>query len=564
MKNLAKIFLLIFIFSVIFISVYGYHILNPFYTAWYTDFRIYKSDQDMLYAYSQLVAFLNSGSLLYADNVSFPFEINIIFINIIPLFAIPVKFFLLYILNLPQSDFIDIQYFGIWGLLCFILQGIFAFLIIRKFTNYKNAVLCSMFFLFAPTLFYRFPYNQSLAAHWLILAALVPIFYYNNLSKAKFYSIYFILGILCSCIHPYFIPIVSIVVMGSCFYLFLKARNFKCMIPLVAYVFGVFLLLSLLVGTNIFEMDSSVEGYSYFNANLLTFFAPELHVFRSSIFSFLNHEVTVINGQNEGYAYLGGGIIILLILLFILSLIKFKSLKQMLIDYKCEFLSLLFIFLFSYIFAILPVISFSDYVIYSFHFSPKVEEFLNIFRTPGRFIWPSFYVVYIVSFILLLKILADKKKLLTIIISILLCLQVYDLFPIISYLHYHYANKIQHEKMKNEKLWKQILDGKKHVISNVINNGIPYSLMLLCLENGKKTNFVQDNRLPDDFGANLEYDYQNPSDENVYVFVFDDIEKQKQFLKEDTKIKHFYLIDEKTIVGTKNKIKNLDEYELLI
>ena len=565
MKNLAKILWLFFVYIFVFISIYGCHVLNPFYTAWYTELSNLTIDNDMLFAHAQLVAFLNSGTLLYADNVSYPFDINIMFIDIVPLFAIPTKFLLLYILNIPQGEFLNIQYFGIWGLVCFIFQGIFSFLIIRKFTNYGNAVLCSLFFLFAPAFLYRFPYNQSFTGQWLILAAIIPVFYYDNLSKIKICSIYFILGVLCASVNPYFIPIVSIIVIGYCFYVFFKSRNLMCISPFVSYFIGSFLFIALVAGSSISEMHCFAPGYYSFNANVLAFFTPQCGVFKSGIFPFLNHKLMLIDGQHEGYAYLGAGIISLFIFIVIFCLIKFKSMKRIFIVYKYEFLFLLFIFLFSFIFSILPIISLSDKVICTIHLPLAIERFFSIFRTPGRFIWPAFYVVYIVSFLLLLKIFDNKKKLVSIIIFILFVIQILDLLQPLSIFHNNYAHKILHKQIKNENLWNEVLSDKKHVISNVKDSGIPFFLVVPCLEKRIKTNFIQDNRFPNNFGETLDDIYLNPKDEDLYIFVnFNDLNKQKQYLKENTKIKYFYLIDKETIVGSKNKIKKLQKYMLSI
>src|SRR5699024_4406896 len=93
--------------------------------------------------------------------------VSIIFTDSIPLFAIIFKLFRSW---LPET----FQYFGIWGLLCFALQGGLGALLIRHFVKKDGyAIAGSLFFVLAPIEIYRMYMHTALGAQWLLLAGLL-------------------------------------------------------------------------------------------------------------------------------------------------------------------------------------------------------------------------------------------------------------------------------------------------------------------------------------------------------------------------------------------------------
>ena len=63
------------------------------------------------------------------------------------------------------------QYYGFWLASCFVLQGVFSFLLLKEFTEARLAVVGSVFFITSPCMLFR-QMHMSLCAHWLIVAAL--------------------------------------------------------------------------------------------------------------------------------------------------------------------------------------------------------------------------------------------------------------------------------------------------------------------------------------------------------------------------------------------------------
>ena len=119
--------------------------------------------------------------------------VTLAYTDSIPLMAIFFKIFKNFI-------FFDFQYFGIWICLCFLLQGYFSYLILRKFiTNNINIILATTLFLIAPVFLFRFQLGHfALLGQWIILASI--FLYCEKDFSIKKWIISIITSLL---IHPY-------------------------------------------------------------------------------------------------------------------------------------------------------------------------------------------------------------------------------------------------------------------------------------------------------------------------------------------------------------------------
>lgn len=96
------------------------------------------------------------------NNINYPYNASIIFTDSIPLFAIIFKAFSKF---LPDT----FQYFGIYGLITYMLQGIFSYLLVYRFVkNRKYSVITSIFFILSPTIIQREYTHTALASHYII------------------------------------------------------------------------------------------------------------------------------------------------------------------------------------------------------------------------------------------------------------------------------------------------------------------------------------------------------------------------------------------------------------
>ena len=114
----------------IFILIYGVHILNPIYTDWLL------SGGDLSQHYLGWRGYRASAwhfPLGMMDTLTYPEKVSIIFTDSIPLLAV---FFKMLSPILPDH----FQYFGLWGMMCFALQGILAARILKNYTKNRIAL----------------------------------------------------------------------------------------------------------------------------------------------------------------------------------------------------------------------------------------------------------------------------------------------------------------------------------------------------------------------------------------------------------------------------------------
>jgi len=165
-KSQAYLLVPIFLGISAFFAVMGPFALDPNNIAWLA------SSDDIAQHYLGSVFYrYGPWSLPLGLNPNFGLEVSssIVFSDSIPIMA-----FLLKLLNylLPEP----FQYFGIWALMCFILQAVFAWLLIGLFCNDEIAKAFGIvLLLFAPPMINRLGVHTSLASHFLILIALFLI-----------------------------------------------------------------------------------------------------------------------------------------------------------------------------------------------------------------------------------------------------------------------------------------------------------------------------------------------------------------------------------------------------
>ena len=355
----------------------------------------------------------NSSSIIYSDSI--------------PLFAIFFKIFRSFL-------FEDFQYFSFWILICIYLQSLFSFKIIYYFTkNTSYSLISSLFFIFSTILIYRSGIHLSLTAHWLILGYFyVQISTVNNKDLKKHLIIY--LSLL---IHFYF----SLILFGI-FFLekiikFKKLRIKDLTSSLVLIIFS--LTLMYVVGYFTIDIDDGLGfGYGIYNFNLNSFFNPlgENHIggFNWSLFL---PTLNIQNREMEGFSYLGiSGILFLL--LYFKYLVNGKS---KIVFSKGTNILIFFVFL---IIATSNNINFGKQDLITLELNKYLYGIFSSIRASGRFIWPIYYLIFIIGIVTIFQYFFNKKKHL-LIICILAIFQLIDLAPGISnyYFGKQYENKIQ-------------------------------------------------------------------------------------------------------------------------
>ena len=328
---------------------------------------------------------------------TFPFGLNpnngltfsnaIVFSDSLPLFALLFKS-LRYFLSQP------FQYFGLWTLLCFVLQAWFAWKLLSLISESNWLKFFALgLFLFAPPMLARVGLWTSLASHFLILAAL----YLNLRPSQKNRILYWVLLILIAAlVHFYLLVMVLTLWIASILDTFFikKKLHIKNLVAEMGMV--IFTLILTLWQAGYFSVDSGsgkAGGYGTFRLNLLA-------LFDSREWSYILPNISMQIDFSNGFNYLGLGAIIglLFILLDYVRKIIFSSIRTSHMESdlaslgfkKSPFLYVGFIFM--TIFAITNVVAIGTWQ-YAFSLPEPIISAASLLRASGRMFWPVFYFI---------------------------------------------------------------------------------------------------------------------------------------------------------------------------
>lgn len=218
------------------------------------------------------------------------------------------------------------QFQGVWIAVCFAMHVIIARRLFVELRLERGAqILGVVVVTLTPALFSRIGtlWHPQLAAHWMILLAL--LLYLRN-ARPLWWSLFCVYALS---VHVYLFLIIFAVALASlCKQPLLRessgsvAQRFKSPI---ANVFGILLPVAVALfvfGFGTFLTNSSIAGVGFFRMNLLAFINParENYGYLMGQLPFFV-ERTWITEENEGFAYLGLGVIItgIALLAFVLS-----------------------------------------------------------------------------------------------------------------------------------------------------------------------------------------------------------------------------------------------------
>lgn len=398
----------------------------------------------------------------------------------------------------------DFQYVGFCGFLAFALQGGFSSTLLRKLVNNNIiATILSIPFILSPPMYIKLFYHHALGNHWLIVLALVIWVYKKDecsekklISALKPIGIWFIMGFLVMGIHPYIVPMVGMILLGYTINTILDTHKFlTSLFKLFSYLGGSLFFWAIMGGWYALE-NSDVEKNVHFlyslGANLNTYFnswgisrfGPTFPVLENS-------------GQGEGIAYLGMGMILLLVVAFFINIKRFIFEQSKSDIWTAHFLiSLLLVWACSFIVSLGPTVSLNGIVLFTIPYPDRLIRFWSNFRSTGRMIWPSIYIIYFLTYRRILLFLKYKKKDFRIVgyMFIFLCvlIQIIDLTPRLLDIH----KKFSHEKMNSEfetclkdKNWNIIASKYAHLvvlpnkdIEHNIENAYVYDFAYLATE----------------------------------------------------------------------------------
>jgi len=527
--------------ALFFLYIFGTAILDFTYTDWL------MSGGDLSQHYLGWKFFRDSlwyFPLGLMDNIVYPFKVSIIYTDSIPLFAIIFK---LLSPVLPEN----FQYFGLFGIICYTLQGGISALIVRKIGgNTGQAILGSSFFTLSTVMMFRIYAHTSLSAHFIILLCILVYVQNNDFNLKKQIFIWSSLLVLSVSIHSYFVPMVMIFMFFRLLQEYALSKNFKNQ----CIVFSVSLLV--LIGTMFclgafyFIESAAAGGLGIYSANLNAFLNPQ------GMSRFIKDLPLATDGQYEGNAYLGLGII-LFIATVILQLCQKKKSDLPIIE-KEKGLLVLGIVLSFLLFSLSNVITINQYTLFAYPVPPPVEYLWSIFRGTGRMTWTIIYITIVFCIWYAITQFSVKKSVLF--LSIFLLIQWADLEPSFVNKGNDFKTKVIWQNELSSPVWKNLANDYKHIFfmgdidfSNLDALQKLYFFLDLAVNHKMTVNDAylarsNQRKISDNKQKEAEYLINNgPKDDTVYIF---QDEEQASLFKE-TGI-NIFIIDE-VIVGIKAK-----------
>lgn len=306
--------------AICFVLIYGLRVLDPTYDDWLL------RGGDLTQHYIGWEFFRSSEwkfPIGLMDRISYPNDVSVIFTDSIPVFAVIFKAFSPI---LPTT----FQYFGWWELLCFILQAVYSAKLLYCFTRDKVlSVFGSILFVVAPVFITRVFFHTALSSQWLLLVTMYfAIEYIADEKKSLKKGIVFggILGLLCGSIHMYYIPMCGIVILGFLLDRILREKKWKPILYVCgSYVICAGIMVLVLGGfSHRHQLDAGGLGQFSFNMN---------GFINSMGWSRVLAPLSAYGeGYGDGFAYLGLGVLVLLVADF--GLLIFRILKGKVIDIK--------------------------------------------------------------------------------------------------------------------------------------------------------------------------------------------------------------------------------------
>lgn len=394
------------------------------------------------------------------DRLTYPYDLSIIYTDSIPLFAILFKLFSPF---LPEI----FQYFGIWGVMCLILQGTLASLIVYDHNgSFEQNIAISSLAILQPCMIGRMFNHTALAGQWIILLAI-----YIWLNKQTF-SIYrnriiawSTATALASMIHIYFIPMIVIIMIGD------MIENISKLKDIIKEI--ILMIISCTCGLTALYLLGAMNGNVMIEGNGLGFYSLNLNTFiNSSGWSNILHELPyATKGQYEGFGYIGLGVIALVLFVSISKLLLIRSHPNKYFNKK-HALAISFIVLSLIILGMGTIVSFNEHILFTWHYPELLNRLISIFRSSGRMIWPVCYLLIIGAFVIINRIL--NRKAVTAICLICLILQIWDLSDHISMIHR--SKSLPNETLTSD-FWNSLDQAEYKLITFVdpIDNTFPFA-----------------------------------------------------------------------------------------
>ena len=415
---------------------YGFHTLEPTNISWLMTVRHDWGTHYLGWAFYKNEPW--QFPLGHVRDYFYPLGTNVGFTDSIPLFAI---FFKLFAPLMGQN----FQYFGLWLLLCYLLAAGYSVLLLKQFNVQPFLIFAGALLITAnPVLLYR-GLHPALCGQFLFIASLF-VYFIKPGTKTTNYILNYQLAllILAGLINPYLCFMVLGFSLATPLRLLSENRISRARFGIYLAVSVFLLLLSwYLIGMVEFgkKEDLGVSGgFGLYGMNLNSLFNP------SGYSSLLPQLKQVSWHQYEGFMYLGSGIMFLGCVALALRFWKgherlatpgqtvwTRTVNGVRIWPLCMILILYTLF------AITHVVSFGEHVLFRVPVPKIILKFGEIFRASARFFWLPYYLIFF-SLIVFLSRSAISSIARQIIMGVVLLLQFYDCWPLLTHWRLSYGD----------------------------------------------------------------------------------------------------------------------------
>lgn len=423
-----------------FILIYGTKILNPSYDGWLL------TGGDLSQHYIGWEGYRNGRWTFpvgLSDTLTYPTSISVIFTDSIPLAAV---FFKLFSPILPET----FQYWGLWGLAGFMLTALTGAVLVRKYSpDTACTILATLFFTLSPTILQRLYGHESLGGgQWLVPASLIPLVWHEERYRVTKRAAVFwgLLAFFCVGIHIYFAVTCFFALIAFCLYDLLTTKKLRTSLASgLSYCLTALIVTWLLGGLKGGIRGKGAGEVGEFSANLNCLLNPLEY---SRFFPALPIHG---NGQYEGFAWLGPGIILLLAFALILAAAGGKEARSCLLNNRYKALAFATAAGLSFLFALSPLVTLGNRLLFTVPLPSAVNKLLVTFRSTGRMVWLCSYCIYLAAIRLFARTSGSVRKhgpwLQAVILGVCLILQIIDLSPLLLARHSRYAKSSSYENM---------------------------------------------------------------------------------------------------------------------
>ncbi|RJF99359.1 DUF6311 domain-containing protein [Noviherbaspirillum saxi] len=367
---------------------------------------------------------------------------SVVFSDSIPLLALLFKPFAAL---LPAT----FQYIGLWLLLCFVLQAVFAGRLLARFTEdrWLRVVGCA-FFAVAPVFLWRLYGHYALCGQWILIAGLCLYF-----SRSFSFTRWLLLLSAAALVHAYLLLLAGAIWAADLLQKLVRKEigMVRAVLSLAAGGAGV-LLVMWAAGYFMIEGEG-LKGSAtvLYRMNLLSVFDPE------EIWSRLAPNLPQTDGDYEGFAFPGLGMLLLTPVALVLYL---RGSHRNRTSY--QWFPLLLIAVALLVYAVSNQVALGGTEWFSYALPAPLAGIAATFRATGRMAWLAYYLLYLGVLVAIFTRLPKRPALL---LSLgLLCVQLADTNDAFRFFRDKFGHAPARAAELQSPIWNEFARKYRHVV----------------------------------------------------------------------------------------------------